>query len=256
MDFQQPCPSATMWQEMLAGRIPAASMGDCARHLDRCRSCQAVVEGLTSATRTWLDIAAELRQADSPVPLVCRRTLDEINQRGPVLAHAHTVRRIQNASLSPRPSMTACIHLERMMHRSSIAVTGESAASYTLLKLIPTGLSGGPRPLALNLALALDVSGSMYEEDGTGISRLRRVQDAAINAIQKLRPQDTLAIVGFAQNARVLLPSTPLAEKERIEDVIRRIDTFDIDPGGTMSNVSIDRKSTRLNSSHVALSRI
>ena len=34
--------------------------------------------------------------------------------------------------------------------------------------------------MGLNLALVLDVSGSMYEEDGTGISRLKRIQDAAI----------------------------------------------------------------------------
>ena len=54
----------------------------------------------------------------------------------------------------------------------------------------------------------LDVSGSMYEEDGTGISRLKRIQDAAIAAIQKLKPEDTLAIVAFAHNAQVMLPST------------------------------------------------
>src|SRR5438034_7747550 len=120
------------------------------------------------------------------------------------------------------------IHLERMMYRNSIAVAGESAASYALLKLIP---SGGAGQLGLNLALALDVSGSMYEEDGTGISRLQRVQDAALAALQKLRPTDTLALIGFAHNARVLLPPTPVAEKDRIADVLRRIDTFDIDPG-------------------------
>ena len=101
--------------------------------------------------------------------------------------------------------MTACIHVERMMHRSSIAVSGESAAGYALVKLIPSGLVGAARPLGLNLALAVDVSGSMYEEDGTGISRLQRVQEAALDAIQKLRPQDTLAIVGFAHQAQVLL---------------------------------------------------
>ena len=32
------------------------------RHLDNCCRCQAVVEGLTGGNRTWLDIAAELRQ--------------------------------------------------------------------------------------------------------------------------------------------------------------------------------------------------
>jgi len=126
----------------------------------------------------------------------------------------------------------AKIHIERMMHRSSIAVAGESAASYALIKLIPSGGAGG-KPMGLNLALALDVSGSMYEEDGTGISRLQRVQDAAIDAIDKLKPDDTLAVVGFAHNASVLLPSTPISDKEKIVDIIRRVDQFDVDPGGT-----------------------
>jgi Ca-activated chloride channel family protein len=127
--------------------------------------------------------------------------------------------------------MTAKIHIERMMHRNSIQVQGESAATYALVKLIPSG-SGG-KAMGLNLALVVDVSGSMYEEDGTGVSRLKRVQDAASLAIAKLQPTDTLAIVAFAHNAVTLLPPTPIAEKAKIEDVIRRIDMFDVDPGGT-----------------------
>jgi Ca-activated chloride channel family protein len=128
--------------------------------------------------------------------------------------------------------MAAKIHLERMMHRNSIAVQSDSAASYALIKVIPTG--GGPtQPFGLNLALALDVSGSMYEEDGTGVSRLKRIQQAAIAAIDKLRPHDRIAVVAFAHNAQVVLPSTPLAEKAAVVDVIERIDLFDVDPGGT-----------------------
>ncbi|MCC6420690.1 MAG: VWA domain-containing protein [Gemmataceae bacterium] len=126
----------------------------------------------------------------------------------------------------------AKIHIERMMHRKSIAVLGESAATYSLVKLIPTG-GGASAPMGLNLALVLDVSGSMYEEDGTGVSRLQRVQDAAIGAIQSLKPEDTLAVVAFANNALTLLPSTPLAQKDTIVDIIRKIDMFDVDPGGT-----------------------
>lgn len=125
----------------------------------------------------------------------------------------------------------AKIHVERMMHRNSIAITGETAASYALVKLIPSGL--GSAPAALNLALALDVSGSMYEEDGTGVSRLRRIQDAAIHAIKKLKPTDTLSIIAFAHNALVLLPPTAIAEMGKIEEVINRIDMYDVDPGGT-----------------------
>jgi len=132
--------------------------------------------------------------------------------------------------------MTAKIHVERMMHRNSLAVAGESVASYALIKLIPSGLGGGSKPMGLNLALVLDVSGSMYEEDGTGISRLNRIQGAAIAAIQKLKEDDTMTIVAFAHNALVLLPPTKIADKAKIEEVIRKIDMYDVDPGGTAMN--------------------
>src|SRR5262249_2168886 len=125
----------------------------------------------------------------------------------------------------------AKIHIERMMHRNSIAVLGESAVSYALLKLIPTGGSG--KALGLNIALVLDVSGSMYEEDGTGISRLKRIQDAAKKAIDNLKPEGTMCVVAFAHNAQVLLPPTPIAEKSKIDDIINKVDMFDVDPGGT-----------------------
>jgi Ca-activated chloride channel family protein len=136
------------------------------------------------------------------------------------------------------PSTQAKIHIERMMYRSSIAVTGESAASYALIKLIPAGAEAS-KPLDLNLALVLDVSGSMYEEDGTGISRLKRIQEAAISAINKLKADDTISIVAFAHNAQVVLPPTKLAEKDKIVDVINRIDMFEVDPGGTAMDQGI-----------------
>src|SRR5437588_13006083 len=120
-------------------------------------------------------------------------------------------------TLEGASTMPAKIHIERMTYRNSIAVPGESAVSYALLKLIPS--SDAPnKPLALNLALVLDISGSMYEEDGTGRSRLLRIQEAARAAIDKLRPEDTLAVVAFAHNAQVVLPSTSLAERKRIEE--------------------------------------
>ncbi len=128
---------------------------------------------------------------------------------------------------------TAKIHIERMMHRASLAVRGESAATYSLVKLIPAGGGTASRPMGLNIALVLDVSGSMYEEDGTGVSRLQRVQDASINALQKLNPEDSISVVGFAHNAVTLLPPTLVSEKEKIEDIIRHIDQYDVDPGGT-----------------------
>jgi Ca-activated chloride channel family protein len=133
---------------------------------------------------------------------------------------------------------TAKIHIERMMYRSSVAVTGETAASYALVKLIPVG-GGATKPLALNLALVLDVSGSMYEEDGTGTSRLKRLQDAARTAIQKLKPEDTLSIVAFAHDHQVVLPATSLSDRAKIERTIDEIDRNQVDPGGTAMNLGI-----------------
>ena len=135
--------------------------------------------------------------------------------------------------------MSAKIHVERMMYRSSVAIAGESAASYALIKLIPAGDGAVNKSLGLNLAVVLDVSGSMYEEDGTGISRLARIQKAAHAAVQKLKPEDTLSIVAFAHNAQVILPATSLSEKARIEEVIDQIDRFDVDPGGTSMDQGI-----------------
>jgi Ca-activated chloride channel homolog len=134
--------------------------------------------------------------------------------------------------------MSAKIHIERMMYRNNLAIKGDSAASYALVKLIPAGPGGAPS-LGLNLALVLDVSGSMYEEDGTGISRLRRIQDAAKAAIQKLKRDDTLSIVAFAHNALRILEPTPLDDTAKIEETINRIDMFDVDPGGTAMNLGI-----------------
>jgi Ca-activated chloride channel family protein len=137
--------------------------------------------------------------------------------------------------MTPTPSQ-AKIHIERMMYRSSIAVPGESAASYALVKLIPVGSAV---PLRVNLGLVLDVSGSMYEEDGTGISRLRRVQQAALAAIKKLKPNDTLSLVAFAHNVQVVLPPTPLSDRAKVEEVINTIDRCDVDPGGTAMDQGI-----------------
>lgn len=134
--------------------------------------------------------------------------------------------------------MSAKIHIERMMYRSSVSVSGDSAASYALVKLIPAGEST-TKPMGLNVALVLDVSGSMYEEDGTGKSRLTRIQEAAHAAIQKLKPEDTLSIVAFAHDAQVILPATSMSEKDKVEEVLSKIDRFEVDPGGTSMDQGI-----------------
>jgi Ca-activated chloride channel family protein len=129
--------------------------------------------------------------------------------------------------------------LERMMHRQSIAVPGESMASYALLKLIPA--SDGPPSIPLTLALCIDISGSMYWADGTGKSRLDRVRDAASAAVAKLKPTDRLALIAFGNGAEVVLPPTPAGEAETIADTLRKIDMFNVDQAGTTMDEGIDK---------------
>jgi Ca-activated chloride channel family protein len=154
----------------------------------------------------------------------------------PVAAPAPAARPAAPAAAAPaaagaRPvAKSGRMNIERMMHRNSMAVPGETAITYALLKLIPSGTGSGP---PLNLALVLDISGSMYQEDGTGTSRLARVQEAAKLALDKLRDVDTLAIIGFGYDAKVLLPPTSIADKAKIQDVIDRVDQFGVDGGGT-----------------------
>jgi Ca-activated chloride channel family protein len=129
--------------------------------------------------------------------------------------------------------------LERMMHRQSVAVPGESLASYALLKLIPAG--DGPAALPITLALCIDISGSMYWGDGTGKSRLDRVRDAATAAVGKLKPTDRIALIAFGNGAEVVLPPTPAADVERIADTLRQIDMFSVDQAGTTMDEGISK---------------
>ena len=133
--------------------------------------------------------------------------------------------------------------LERMMHRQSLAVPGESMATYALVKLVPAGDGAG---LPLTLVLCIDISGSMYCGDGTGQSRLDRVRDAATAAIAKLKPTDRLALVAFGNGADVILPPTPASGAEKIADTLRRIGTFSVDPAGTAMDEDSGRPRTLL----------
>lgn len=144
--------------------------------------------------------------------------------------------------------MTAKIHIERMMHRNSIAIRGETAASYALIKLIPA--SDAVAALPLNLALVIDVSGSMYEEDGTGLSRLKRVQQAVLSALPLLRPSDHLSIVAFGHDAGIVLEPTAMSDKDKIIDQIQRIDRVEVDPGGTAMNLGMEHALELLQRQH------
>jgi hypothetical protein len=125
------------------------------------------------------------------------------------------------------------LNILRSVDRNPVRVPAEGATLYGLIKLLPTG--DLLQRIRRGYVLVLNVSGAMYRQDGTGRSRLRRVQDAAIAMLSQLSPGDQVAVVAYAFAAEVVLPPTPLAgakERARVEAAIRTVETCAVDRGG------------------------
>lgn len=72
----------------------------------------------------------------------------------------------------------------------------------------------------LHLTLAIDCSGSMGREGG-----LARVQTGLAELVSHLRADDTVALVAFSDQARLVLPATPGSERARITATIAGLKT-------------------------------
>lgn len=78
-----------------------------------------------------------------------------------------------------------------------------------------------------NLVFLIDVSGSMMSPD-----KLPLVKQSLRLLVDQLRPQDRVAIVAYAGNAGLVLPSTSGDEKVRISDAIDRLEAGGSTAGG------------------------
>ena len=78
-----------------------------------------------------------------------------------------------------------------------------------------------------NLVFLIDVSGSMDEPD-----KLPLVQESLRLLVSQLRAQDHVALVVYAGNAGLVLPSTPGTQKARIAEAIDRLEAGGSTAGG------------------------
>lgn len=72
--------------------------------------------------------------------------------------------------------------------------------------------------LPLNLALVIDTSGSMRDE-----KKLDYVKQAAIALVNRLRPEDRLAIISYNTQAKVVLPSSPVSMEQEARWLIQSL---------------------------------
>jgi len=89
-------------------------------------------------------------------------------------------------------------------------------------RLVRIGLKGrelstADRPAA-NLVFLVDVSGSMDEPN-----KLPLVQESLRMLVEKLKPEDHVAIVVYAGSSGLALPSTPVSHRQEILDVLDRL---------------------------------
>ena len=98
-------------------------------------------------------------------------------------------------------------------------------------KLVLIGLQGKKIPTenlpASNLVFLIDVSGSMDEPN-----KLPLVKASMKMLVDQLREQDKVAMVVYAGNAGLVLPSTSGADKTKIKDAIDRLDAGGSTAGG------------------------
>ncbi|MBS1618377.1 MAG: von Willebrand factor type A domain-containing protein [Bacteroidetes bacterium] len=98
-------------------------------------------------------------------------------------------------------------------------------------RLLRIGIQGrhvsDDRIPAANLVFLVDVSGSMWSED-----KLPLVQKALGMLVDKMRPHDRIALVVYAGNAGLVLPSTSGTEKQTIKNAINSLQAGGSTAGG------------------------
>src|ERR1700737_2081972 len=125
--------------------------------------------------------------------------------------------------------MAEPLSFETLASREYVLSSAENFVLYVLLEAIAqgTGGAGGGSRLPLNLGLVIDRSGSMYDE-----RRLEFVIEAVRFLAENVAPEDKVAIVAFADRAKVIVGSDEIHDKGAVRSAIEDIDLLGIG-GGT-----------------------
>jgi Ca-activated chloride channel family protein len=102
---------------------------------------------------------------------------------------------------------------------STYALSSDTTREHLLFEIGASGMMGGGGRLPLNIALAIDRSGSMEGEP------LEYAKRACSYVVDLLEPNDILSVVTFEDHADVIMPARRVVNKDLVKDYIQRIQT-------------------------------
>ena len=124
--------------------------------------------------------------------------------------------------------MSQPLSFEALASSQHVLSSAENFVLYVLLEAVARGKAGGRLPL--NLGVVIDRSGSMYDEQ-----RLEFVVEAVKFLAGNLAPDDKVAIVAFADSARVIVTPEQVHNRDAVVRAIDEIDLLEIGGGTQMA---------------------
>jgi Ca-activated chloride channel family protein len=121
--------------------------------------------------------------------------------------------------------MSSSLDFTATCHRKFYPVMASPQQAYVLFKACPAASGGGENAAPINYCLVLDRSGSMAGE------KLRKMKEAALLVIDRLRPVDLVSVVVFddVEPADVVISAEATQDRERLKQKIGMIE----ERGGT-----------------------
>lgn len=107
------------------------------------------------------------------------------------------------------------VQVDAAMSQSKV-LPGQKQTAYLRVAMTGFEMEGKDRT-PVNVAIVLDKSGSMSGE------KIEHAKEAALMALQRLRPDDVVSVVVYDSTVNVLVPATKLADRESVYEAVRSI---------------------------------
>ncbi len=127
--------------------------------------------------------------------------------------------------------MAAPLTFSALASSEHVLSSAENFVLYVLLEAVAgAGAGSSGARLPLNLGIVLDRSGSMYDE-----RRLEFVTEAVKFLAESAAPEDKVAVVAFADSARVIVHPDQIHDKAVVQRALDDIDNLEIGGGTQMA---------------------